>query len=318
MYSFKRYDQNPILTAEDVPGQAAYFILNPGAVKFNGEYLLIADVFHTEGGIVFWIARSEDGIHFTFDPEPLKMPPCADGWIEHGVYDPRITRIEDTYYLVYNSHNNKYGTRIAIAATEDFKEFRHVSLMTQVNNRNGALFPEKINGLYCCLNRPFAGDEKSSCGMQLSFSPDLVFWGKSRFSIAGRSCHWDDLKVGAGAPPILTDEGWLVIYHGVANSCCGSIYSLHAAILDKEKPWQVLARTKHPIFFPQAPYEKWGRVTNTVFTCNALQEGNNIRIYYGAADAVIGMAEMPLNDILAACHEKYHYFNFSEGNLEGE
>lgn len=311
MRSFRRYEKNPILTAADVPGHAAYFILNPGAVKFNGEYLLIADVFHAEGGIIFWIARSGDGIHFKFDSDPLKMPPCSDGWIEHGAYDPRITRIGDTYYIVYNSHNNEYGTRIAIAATENFKEFRHVSLMTQVNNRNGALFPEKINGLYCCLNRPFAGDEKSSCGMQLSFSPDLVFWGKSRFSIASRSCHWDDLKVGAGAPPILTDEGWLVIYHGVADTCSGSIYSLHAAILDREEPWRILARTKHPLFFPQESYEKSGRITNAVFTCNALQEGNNIRIYYGAADAVIGMAEMPVDDILSACHENYRYFNFS-------
>ena len=307
---FLRHPENPVLTVKDLPEGVGYFLLNPGAVKFNGEYLLIVDVFHVEGGIVFWIARSKDGIHFTFDPSPLQMPPCADDWEEHGVYDPRITQIGNTYYIVYNSHNNTLGCRIAIAATEDFKNFRHVSLVTQVNNRNGALFPEKINGLYCCLNRPFAGDEKSSCGMQLSFSPDLVFWGKSRFSLANRPCHWDDLKVGAGAPPILTDEGWLVIYHGVADTCAGSIYSLHAAILDKDEPWRVLARTKRPLFYPEAPYEKLGRITNVVFTCNALVEGENIRIYYGAADAAIGMAEMPLADILAACHEEYRFFKY--------
>lgn len=303
----KRYVNNPVLTAKDVPDGAAFYVLNPGAVKFNGEYLLLVDVFHREGGIVFWIARSRDGLHFRFDPAPVKWPAAGDGWVENGLYDPRITQIDDDYYIVYNSHNNQRGTRLGIVKTTDFSHFEHVSLMSHVNNRNGALFPEKINGLYCCFNRPFAGDEKSSCAMELSFSPDLVFWGKTRPSLESRSCHWDQLKVGIGAPPIRIPEGWLVIYHGVADSCAGSIYSLFAAILDLKEPWKVIGRTKTPILFPQEPYERSGRITNAVFTCNALQEGENIRLYYSGADAAICMAELPLKELVESCFDGYHY-----------
>ena len=176
--SFQRYDKNPILTIADVPGETGYYILNPGAVKFKDEYLLLAGVFHREGSIIFWIARSRNGYEFRFDSEPVRMPEYEDdGWVENGVYDPRITQMGEDYFIVYNSADNRRGTRLAIMKTRDFVTFTHVSLMTQANNRNGALFPEKIGGLYCCMNRPFAGDEKSPCGMELSFSPDLVFWG---------------------------------------------------------------------------------------------------------------------------------------------
>ena len=305
MITFKRYEQNPILTAADVPGQVANFILNPGAVKFNDEYLLIVDVFHVEGGIVFWIARSKDGIRFTFDPTPLQMPPCADGWEEHGAYDPRITKIGDTYYIVYNSHNNTLGCRIAIAATEDFKNFRHVSLVTQVNNRNGALFPEKINGLYCCLNRPFAGDEKSSCGMQLSFSPDLVFWGKSEPVKFEGKPFMDGFKMGAGGVPIRVKEGWLEIYHTVSTTCNGFVYRLKACILDAENPAKMIGYTRDFILWPEHDYEMRGRVGNVTFACNALpEEDGTLRIYYGAADTNIGLATGKIDEIVAACLEK--------------
>ena len=307
MYEFKRYEKNPVLTVGDLPEKAGYYLLNPGAVQFRGEFLLMADVFHTEGGIVFWMARSQDGVHFAFDPKPVAMPECSDGWEENGVYDPRITEMDGVYYIVYNSHNNRRGTRLAIMKTTDFRNYEHVSFVSGVNNRNGALFPEKINGLYCCFNRPFAGDEKTPCSMEMSFSPDLVFWGRNRESLAPRAAHWDGMKLGIGAPPLRIDEGWLIIYHGVVDSCCGSIYSMSAAILDYREPWKVLARTNKPVLFPEAPYEKQGRITNTVFSCNALRIGDNIRMYYGAADAVICMAEMPLAEMVRACHEPYCY-----------
>lgn len=307
MRSFKRYERNPILTVADLPTDGGYYLLNPGAIKYNGEYLLMVDVFHEEGSILFWIARSRDGYRFQFDPGPLRMPPCRDGWVENGVYDPRITQIGDEYFIVYNSHNNLRGTRLAIARTKDFVHYEHVSLMSSVNNRNGALFPEKIGGLFCCLNRPFAGDEKSPCGMEISFSPDLVFWGKSRPLLSARPCHWDHLKVGAGAPPIRIREGWLEIYHGVVDSSAGSTYSLGAAILDYREPWKVIARSKHPVLFPQMPYEESGRIRTAVFTCNALLENDKVRIYYGAADAVVAMAEMPLEDLVASCFDEYRF-----------
>lgn len=303
---FKRCVNNPILTADDLPYNAGYYILNPGAVRFGDETLLLVDVFHREGGIIFWLARSRDGVHFKFDPDPVAWPSSFDDWEENGVYDPRITKIGDEYIIMYGGHNNKLGTRISTVTTKDFIHFTRIGACSEINNRNGALFPEKINGLYCRLDRPFGGDEHSACDMWMSFSPDLVFWGKARPVMQSRAAHWDDLKLGAGAPPIRTPQGWLILYHGVAGSCDGSIYSLFPALLDLDEPWKVVARGKYPVFFPKMPYERDGRVANVVFSCNALVDDNNIvKIYYGAADTCIGLAEMPIDELIAACFDDY-------------
>ena len=306
----KRYEGNPILTIDDLPEGVGYYILNPGAIKFNGEYLLLVDVFHVEGSICFWIARSKDGYHFKFDPAPVDWPemPADTGWEEHGCYDPRITKIEDEYFIFYGSNNNGKGTRIALAKTKDFVKFEHVALTSELNNRNAALFPEKINGMYCRFERPFHGDEFSPCYMWMSFSKDLEFWGKHRESLLPRPGHWDHQKIGAGAPPIRVKEGWLEIYHAVNPTCDGSIYMLYAAILDYKEPWKVIARSKYPLLFPEAEYEQKGRVRNVVFTCNAILEDDGmVKVYYGAADTCIGVAEAPLDEIVKSCFEPYKY-----------
>ena len=311
MNQFKRYAKNPILTVHDLPEEAGYYILNPGAVKYNGEYLLLVDVFHREGGIVLWLARSRNGVDFTFDPEPVKWPApdgSDGGWVENGAYDPRITRIGDDFIILYGSHNNRLGTRIGIVKTRDFIHFEHVATASEINNRNGALFPDLFDGRYCRLERPFGGGEQSPCDMWMSFSRDLVYWGEGRPFMDARPGHWDGLKLGAGAPPIRIAEGYLEIYHGVSCSCDGSIYALFACIVDAKEPWRILARSKAPLLFPEMPYEKDGRVANVVFTCNAiLEEDDTVRIYYGAADSCIGFAEMPLARIIAACREEYRY-----------
>lgn len=304
---FKRFEGNPVLTAGDLPCKA-FYILNPGAIKFGGEYLLLVDVFHVEGGIIFWLARSSNGHDFKFDPAPVKWPRSYDWWEENGAYDPRITRIGEEYFIMYGSYNNQLGTRVGIVKTGDFVNFERVSICSEINNRNGVLFPEKINGLYCRLDRPFAGDESSPCDMWMSFSPDLVYWGECRPVMTTRAAHWDQLKLGGGAPPIRVKEGWLCIYHGVSGSCDGSIYSLFAAILDYREPWKVLARSKHPVLFPEMPYERDGRVANVVFTCNAIVEADQtVKIYYGAADTCIGLAEAKLNELVEACYGSYNY-----------
>jgi len=302
-----RYEQNPILTASDLPYKA-YYILNPGAVKYNGEYLLLVDVFHVEGGILFHLARSRDGYHFKFDPAPVEWPAAYDWWEENGVYDPRITQFGADYYIMYGSHNNKLGTRLGIVKTRDFAHFERVSICSEINNRNGVLFPEKIDGRYCRLERPFGGGETSPCDMWLSFSPDLVHWGEQRPVMMARPCHWDHLKLGGGAPLIRVKEGWFCLYHGVSPSCDGSIYSLFGAILDYREPWKVLARSKAPFLFPEAHYEREGRVANVVFTCNAIPEPDGtVKIYYGAADTCIGLAVGNLEDMVKACYADYRY-----------
>lgn len=302
-----RNPRNPILTVADLPCPACY-VLNPGAVKFRDEYVLLVDVFHREGGIIFWLARSRNGYEFAFDPQPVAWPASFDWWEEHGVYDPRIVEMNGEYLIMYGSHNNRLGTRVGIVKTKDFRTFERISIGSEINNRNGVLFPEKINGLYCRLDRPFGGGESSPCDMWMSFSPDLVYWGESRPVMNARPGHWDQLKLGGGAPPIRVKEGWLCIYHGVAGSCDGSIYSLFACILDAQQPWKVLARSKAPVFFPQMPYERDGRVANVVFTCNAIAEPDGtVRIYYGAADTCIGLAETTIAELVQACYDPYEF-----------
>jgi len=306
----QRYEGNPILTVDDLPQGIAYYILNPGAVKFRGEYLLLVDVFHRENSIIFWIARSKDGYHFKFDPKPVNWPkaPESEGWEEFGVYDPRITRIGDEYIIMYGSHNMNLGTRIGIVKTRDFEHFEHVAFASEANNRNAALFPEKINGLYCRFERPFSGGETSPCDMWLSFSKDLVYWGGHRPSLQARRCNNDSLKIGAGAPPIRIPEGWLEIYHGVTGTCDGTTYSLFAVILDYKEPWKVIARIKYPILFPETKYERYGRVSNVVFTCNAILEDDGmLKVYYGASDTCIGLAEIPLKTLVKECFEPYKF-----------
>lgn len=306
-----RYAKNPILTIDDLPPGTGYYILNPGAVKFKGEYLLLTDVFHREGGIIFWLARSRNGYDFKFDPEPVKWPapPEESGWLEDGAYDPRITQFGHEYLIMYGSHSNDLGTRLAIVKTTDFVNFEHVALCSEINNRNGALFPEKIDGQYCRFERPFGGGEHSPCDMWLAFSHDLKYWGGHRPSLRTRPGHWDHLKLGAGAPPIRIAEGWLEIYHGVNPNCDGTTYMLFAVILDYKEPWKEIARAKYPLLFPEAPYEKSGRVSNVVFTCNALVEDDGtVKIYYGAADSCIGLAEIPLARLVESCYEPYKFF----------
>lgn len=303
---FKRNTKNPILTVKDLPCKA-FYILNPGAVKFNNEYIMMVDVFHMEGGIIFWLARSQNGIDFKFDPSPVKWPESFSWWKENGVYDPRIAKINDEYIITYGSHNNELGTRVGIVKTTDFINFSRVSIASEIGNRNAALFPAEINGKYCRLDRPFT-DENSPCDIWLSYSKDLIYWGESRIVMRSRPGHWDCFKIGAGAVPIKIKEGWLSIYHGVHQTCSGSLYSLFGAIHDENDVSKVIARTKYPLFFPEAAYEKNGRVNNVVFTCNAILESDNtIKIYYGAADSCIGLAEAKLENIIDAMHEDYQF-----------
>ncbi len=311
----KRNDQNPLLTVSDLPCEA-YYILNPGVAKYQEQYLLLVDVFHIEGGIIFWLARSSNGVDFTFDPEPINWPESYDWWEENGVYDPRITQIDNEYFIMYGSHNNEQGTRLGIVKTTDFEHYERVAIASEVGNRNGIMFPEKIGGRYCRFERPFM-DEDKPCNMWMSYSEDMHYWGDARIVMYSRPAHWDDFKLGGGAVPIRVNKGWLSIYHGVHRTCDGAIYSLFAAIHDADDPSQVIARSKYPILFPNAPYEKAGRVSNVVFTCGALLEDDGmVKVYYGAADACIGMAEAKLEDIIASCYQDYDFMMYNKNRFK--
>ncbi|XHR31186.1 MAG: glycoside hydrolase family 130 protein [Chthoniobacteraceae bacterium] len=299
----KKHPSNPVLYPGKFP-EGVMYVFNPGAIRFQDEYIIIADAATYAQPVVFWIARSKDGVHFAPDPAPLNWPPAHPDHAEDCVYDPRITKIGDEYIILYASSSETAGVRVGIVKTKDFKSFERVSIASEQGNRNGVLFPEKINGLYARLDRPF-GNANDTCGVWISYSPDLIYWGHSRPVLNPRPGLWDGLKVGAGAVPIKTEQGWLEIYHGVTNTGAGLIYRLGVCLLDLEDPSRVIARGEDAILWPELPYEMVGRVGNVVFTCNALVDADrNVRIYYGAADTCIGLAEGKLDDLLDACHRR--------------
>jgi beta-1,4-mannooligosaccharide/beta-1,4-mannosyl-N-acetylglucosamine phosphorylase len=296
----RKHPANPILTPRHMPRDVLY-VFNPGAVRHGDETLLMMDVTTLDDIHRLWLARSRDGVHFVPDPEPIAWPEPDPIHPETCAYDPRITRMGDDCYILYASDLSQNDVRIGIVRTRDFARFERVCIASELGNRNGALFPEKIGGLYARLDRPF-GNELNPCYMWLSSSPDLVFWGQSRpLTRNGRPFH-DGHKMGAGAVPIRTGRGWLEIYHTVSTTCNGFIYRLKAMLLDLQDPWRVIGHTRDFILWPEHDYEMRGRVMNVVFTCNALLDADGtVRIYYGAADTCIGLAEGRLDDILDAC-----------------
>jgi beta-1,4-mannooligosaccharide/beta-1,4-mannosyl-N-acetylglucosamine phosphorylase len=169
---------------------------------------------------------------------------------------------------------------------------------SELGNRNGALFPETFDGLYTRLDRPFGNDAEPAF-MWVSQSPDLVFWGRSRpLTFQGKPFH-DGHKMGAGAVPIRTDQGWLEIYHTVYQTCNGYIYRLKAMMLDLDEPSKIIGHSRDYLLYPEHDYEMRGRVMNVVFSCNALVDPDGtVRVYYGAADTVIGLATAKLADVI--------------------
>lgn len=297
---FKKHPDNPILTGADMPEDIA-FVHNPGAIKINGEYILMMDATTIALPIVFWLARSKDGVNFTPDPAPIDWPESDSDHQETCVYDPRITYLDGVYYIMYAS-SGPYGVRAGLVKTLDFVKFKRIGIISEVGNRNGVLFPEKIGGRYVRLDRPMSDPHRDPANTWISYSEDLIHWGDTRPLLEVRPDLWDGQKLGAGAVPIKTEKGWLEIYHGVFETCCGFIYRLGVCLLDLENPSKVIARGENAVLWPEHDYEVRGNVDNVVFTANAIVEADDtVKVYYGAADACIGLAEAKLEDLVEAC-----------------
>ncbi len=238
------------------------------------------------------LARSADGLHFDLDDRPTLAP--AHAYETFGIEDPRITCIGGTYYVHYVAVS-PLGVTTVLLSTRDFKSFERHGVIFAPENKDVVLLPEKINGLYYGVHRPhsplFARND-----MWIAQSPDLICWGNHRHMMGTREGLWDQMRLGAGAPPVRIDAGWLEIYHGADRN---HRYCLGAVLLDAEEPWKVLARSGKPIFEPETNYERSGFFGDVVFTCGLLCEDNRLKLYYGAADTTTCYAEIPLPDILA-------------------
>ncbi|MFW6154593.1 MAG: glycoside hydrolase family 130 protein [Planctomycetota bacterium] len=297
-----RHPDNPLLTADDIPYRCNT-VFNGSPVKLDGEYLLLLRVEGQQGYSFFAVARSADGIHFTADDAPAMLPatePPWQMWEEGGIEDPRITRVDGTFHILYTA-TSRHGHYIALASTRDFRRFERRAIISGPGNKDGVLFPDRIGGLYARLDRPFGNGIGS---VWVSYSPDLIHWGRSELVFRPRPRFWDSFRVGASAPPIRTDRGWLEIYHGVKMTSAGPIYRIGAILLDLQDPARVVGHGLRPLLSPREDYERIGDVGNVVFACGALVEDDGeVKIYYGAADTAICVATAPLDQIIASCFE---------------
>ena len=236
------------------------------------------------------LAKSSDGINFKIDSKPFLFP--GTKYEAFGIEDPRVTKFGSKYYINYSAVS-PLGITTALAVTEDFISVDRKGIIFAPDNRDVCLFPEKVNGKYLAIHRP-AQRYIGMPEMWLAKSDNLIYWGEHEHFFGSSSDKWDSLKIGGGAPVIKTDKGWLNIYHGVDET---ERYCLGAILLDLNNPMKVVAKSKKPLIQPETDYELNGFFGNVIFTCGALLEGELLRIYYGASDEVMGLAEITLDDL---------------------
>jgi len=297
-----RYTENPIIGRNPVKNVCRIF--NSAVMPYEDGYIGVFRGEQNNGIPHIYLGRSKDAVHWKFDEEKIPfvnengepfMPPSA--------YDPRLVKVEDTYYIIWCTEF--YGPAIGVAKTKDFKTFVRLENPFIPFNRNAVLFPRKINGNFMMLSRPSDSGHTPFGDIFISESPDMVYWGKHRHVMSRGTEWWESLKIGGGAAPIETTEGWLMFYHGVVNTCNGYVYSIGGAILDIDNPSKVKYRCENFILSPEEEYEERGFVPNVCFPCATLQDADTgrIAIYYGAADSYVALAFTQLEDIVAYIKE---------------
>ena len=242
---------------------------------------------------------SEDGVNFV-EPEGYHLLQGESNLESFGIEDCRVARIDDTYYLTFTSVSEN-GVGVGLKTTKDWKNFQSEGMIIPPHNKDCAIFEERINGKYYALHRPSSVDLGGNF-IWLAESPDGIHWGRHTCIIKTRKDHWDSKRVGAGAAPIKTSKGWLEIYHG-ANA--EHRYCLGAFLMDLNDPSKVIARTTDPIMVPTAEYEVSGFFGHVVFTNGHVVNGDELTIYYGAADEFVCGAKFSIEEILSSL--TYHH-----------
>ena len=297
----ERYRGNPILTKHDVP-YPVETVHNAAITKYRGRYVMLFRSHLRNGRSIIGSAWSDDGYQFQVEPKPFIVPSMAGAFARHeeyGVEDPRICSIGDTHYITYSAYS-RFGVRIGLARTSDFTTIERVSLISEPDMRNIVIFPDTFQGRYARLDRPHSDIKPWS--IWLSWSPDLVHWGDSEPVIGPVAYHWDEMKIGPGATPIKTPDGWLNIYHGVFATMDGAVYRLGVALHDLTNPATVLGVADEWILSPEDPWELTGYVHNVVFTCGAIAEDDGtLKIYWGGADSVMCVGTAKIADLVELC-----------------
>jgi len=293
MFKLRRLSDKPVLTP--VPGHSweQLAVFNTAGIYENGKFHL----FYRAADKPFYLstekpeeehkyvsaigyAISEDGIHFTRCDEPLLRGKGAqEAW---GIEDPRVTKIGDTYYMVYAGFGGRswFDVRITVLESKDLKNWGNRKVLLDEPNKDAALLPEKVNGKYVLFHRRMPS-------IWTAVSEDMVNWEDHKIILEPRPGKWDCRKIGLAGTPVKVDGGWLMVYHGVDQN---NVYRLGAALLDEKDPTNVIAIQDEPVLKPELDWEVNGLVPNVVFSCAGMIVDRFLYVYYGGADTVIGVA----------------------------
>lgn len=301
----KRHPLNPVVRQSMFPWKIRA-VYNSSAIKVaEGRYVMLCRVNELNHKTLLWGADSSDGINWTVRPEPFAMPddPVWNQAASTVYYDPRITWI-DGEYKVLLAVQSLSECRVALFRSADLQTLEFVNYVGAPDNRNMVIFPEKSSdGRYMRLERPNLPAAGGKGDIWMSHSPDLIHWGDS-WRVLRTADAWNFAIGGLGPStvPYRTDEGWLILWHGIMQNCTSREYSVGAALLDLDKPWIVRHHTKYPILYPEADYEMTGLVEHVCFPCSMIVEPDSmVKVYYGAADTVQCVAQGALDDIIFAC-----------------
>lgn len=298
---FKRYKNNPILTPSQWPYKVNS-VFNPGATIYDNKILLMVRVEDMTGHSHLCKAVSSDGYtNWKIDKEPTLYPKPDDFPEEiYGLEDARIVKLEEDniYSIVYTSYSEN-GPLVSLATTTDFETFRRYGVIMPPDDKDASLFPRKFNGRWMLVHRPSPTSYMLGSHIWISHSKDLKHWGDSSVLIAARrGSWWDAYKVGLGPQPIETTEGWLMIYHGVKTTAAGALYRLGLVLLDLDDPSKVIKRCNEWVFGPKELYERIGDVPDVTFPCGVIVKGDELIMYYGAADTTVAVATGSIKEIL--------------------
>jgi beta-1,2-mannobiose phosphorylase / 1,2-beta-oligomannan phosphorylase len=296
---FTRHRGNPLLTPERWP-YSINTVMNAAATRVGDETVLLCRVEDRRGFSHLTCARSPDGAsNWVVDDHPALAYDGAHAEEEWGLEDPRVTFVEELgRWIVTYTAFGREGPGVSLAQTEDFKTFERLGMVMSPEDKNAALLPRRIAGDWVLFHRPTSAQ---GADVWMSRSSDLKSWHSPERVLGRRQGGWwDSARVGMGPPPLETEHGWLVVYHGVRQTVAGGLYRAGLALLDLEEPARVLRRSEEWVLGPNADYEVSGDVPNVVFPCGLVHdaESDTLFLYYGAADTRIGLATANCSDVI--------------------
>ena len=291
--AWQRLSKEPILAPQGAGWESAG-TFNPAVIEHQGKYVMLYRAQDAQGTSRLGYAESPDGIHFERRPQPV-LSPEAEYEKSGGVEDPRLVKLDDTYYLTYTGYNTR-DAQLCLATSRDLIHWdrKGVILPAYKGNWNtgwtksGAIVPEKVDGKYWMYFLGTTPDKNDQMG--LAYSTDLIHWTEATKTpvLPRRPGQFDSRVVEPGPPPILTPDGIVLIYNGADDKL---VYRTAIAIFDRKDPRKVLYRSEQPIFAPEMEWEKVGQVPNVVFVEGMARRGDHYLFYYGGADKYVGVAE---------------------------